>query len=38
MRGLSGGEVSDRLLDEVKTHSRRSEFEDDVCIVAIEAR
>lgn len=37
-RGLSGGEVSDQLLREVKLHSGRSEFEDDVCIVAIDAR
>jgi sigma-B regulation protein RsbU (phosphoserine phosphatase) len=36
--GLSGGEVSDQLLRDVQTHSGRLEFEDDVCIVAIEAR
>jgi phosphoserine phosphatase RsbU/P len=36
--GRSGDEVSDRLLRDVKTHSGRAEFEDDVCIVAIEAR
>jgi sigma-B regulation protein RsbU (phosphoserine phosphatase) len=37
-RGLSGAEVSDRLLRAVQAHSGRSEFDDDVCIVAIEAR
>jgi sigma-B regulation protein RsbU (phosphoserine phosphatase) len=37
-RGLTGGEVSDRLLREVQTHSGRAVFEDDVCIVAIEAK
>jgi phosphoserine phosphatase RsbU/P len=35
---LSGAQVSDRILQEVKTHSGRLEFEDDVCIVAIECR
>ena len=37
-RPLSVSEFSDRLLSEVTTHSGRSLFEDDVCIVAIEAR
>lgn len=37
-RGLSGADVSDRLLDEVQRYSGRSVFEDDVCLVAIEAR
>jgi phosphoserine phosphatase RsbU/P len=37
-RGLSGAEVSDRLLDEVQRYSGRAVFEDDVCLVAIEAR
>ena len=37
-RNFSGAEVSDRLLREVKNHSGHSEFEDDVCIVAIESR
>jgi sigma-B regulation protein RsbU (phosphoserine phosphatase) len=37
-RRLSVSEFSDRLLSEVTTHSGRSLFEDDVCIVAIEAR
>jgi sigma-B regulation protein RsbU (phosphoserine phosphatase) len=37
-RGLSGAEVSDRVLRDVKRHSGRSEFEDDVCIVAVESR
>jgi sigma-B regulation protein RsbU (phosphoserine phosphatase) len=37
-RQLSVSEFSDRLLSEVTTHSGRSLFEDDVCIVAIEAR
>ena len=35
---LSGSQVSDRLLREVQSHSGRSEFEDDVCLVVIEAR
>jgi sigma-B regulation protein RsbU (phosphoserine phosphatase) len=35
---LPGAEVCDRILHEVKNHSGRSEFEDDVCIVAIESR
>jgi serine phosphatase RsbU (regulator of sigma subunit) len=30
--------VSDRVLRDVKQHSGRSEFEDDVCIVAVESR
>jgi sigma-B regulation protein RsbU (phosphoserine phosphatase) len=37
-RQLSVSEFSDRLLSEVTTHSGRSLFEDDVCIVAIESR
>lgn len=37
-RGLSGAEVSDRLLREVQGHSGKTAFEDDVCIVAIEGR
>jgi phosphoserine phosphatase RsbU/P len=37
-RGLTGAEVSDRVLRDVKTHIGRSGFEDDVCIVAIEAK
>ena len=37
-RGASGAEVSDRLLGEVQRHSGCTMFEDDVCIVAIEAR
>jgi sigma-B regulation protein RsbU (phosphoserine phosphatase) len=37
-RGLSGGEMSDRILNAVQTHSGRSVFEDDVCIVTIEAK
>lgn len=37
-RGLSGADVSDRLLREVQTYSGRSVFEDDVCVVAIEAQ
>jgi sigma-B regulation protein RsbU (phosphoserine phosphatase) len=31
------GDVCDRLLEELQTYSQRSTFEDDVCIVAIEA-
>jgi serine phosphatase RsbU (regulator of sigma subunit) len=37
-RGLAGGEISDQILNAVQTHSGRSVFEDDVCIVTIEAR
>lgn len=37
-RGLTGDEVSDRILRAVQTFSGRSEFEDDVCLVAIESR
>jgi serine phosphatase RsbU (regulator of sigma subunit) len=37
-RGLSGAEVSDRLLHAVQGHSGRNVFEDDVCLVAIEAK
>jgi phosphoserine phosphatase RsbU/P len=37
-RGRSGDEVSDRLLREVQAYSGRSVFEDDVCLVAIEAK
>lgn len=37
-RGLSGAEVSDRLLREVRGHSGTTMFEDDVCLVAVEAR
>ncbi len=36
-RGLSGAEVSDRLLAEVKAFSGHTDFDDDVCLVAIEA-
>ncbi len=36
-RGLSGGEVSDRLIEAVHAHSGRAAFEDDVCLVAIES-
>jgi sigma-B regulation protein RsbU (phosphoserine phosphatase) len=36
--GLSGSEISDRLLREVQGHSGHAGFEDDVCLVAIEAR
>jgi serine phosphatase RsbU (regulator of sigma subunit) len=35
---LSGAALSDRLLRDVQSHSGRSEFEDDVCLVAIESR
>ncbi len=35
---LSGAEVSDNLLREVQGHRGNPEFEDDVCLVAIEAR
>ena len=37
-RALSGAEVSDRLLAEVKAFSGHADFDDDVCLVAIEAR
>jgi phosphoserine phosphatase RsbU/P len=37
-RGLSGSAVSDRLMHEVRAHSGRLVFEDDVCVVTIEAR
>jgi sigma-B regulation protein RsbU (phosphoserine phosphatase) len=36
-RGLSGAEVSDRVLREVQTYSGRSVFDDDVCVVAVES-
>ena len=36
--GLSGAEVCDRLLGEVKAYSGHADFDDDVCLVAIEAR
>jgi sigma-B regulation protein RsbU (phosphoserine phosphatase) len=36
--GLPGAETSDRLLREVETYSGRDVFEDDVCLVAIEAK
>lgn len=35
-RGQSSAEISDRVLREVKNHSDRTVFEDDVCLVAIE--
>ena len=37
-RGRSGAEVSDRLLRAVQAYSGRTVFDDDVCLVAIEAR
>jgi phosphoserine phosphatase RsbU/P len=36
-RGLSGSEVNEQLLRAIESYSGRSVFEDDVCIVAIEA-
>jgi phosphoserine phosphatase RsbU/P len=36
--GVSAGTVTDRLLQLVQQYSGRSVFEDDVCVVAIEAR
>jgi sigma-B regulation protein RsbU (phosphoserine phosphatase) len=36
-RGVHGSEVCDYILREMHTHSGRAEFEDDVCLVAIEA-
>ncbi len=36
--GLSGSEINDRLLHAVQEHSGSTVFEDDVCLVAIEAR
>lgn len=36
--GLSSSELSDQLLNDVHAHSGQSVFEDDVCLVAIEAR
>jgi sigma-B regulation protein RsbU (phosphoserine phosphatase) len=36
-RGVSGSEMSDRLLRDVQTYSGRMVFEDDVCLVAIES-
>jgi phosphoserine phosphatase RsbU/P len=36
-RGLTGAEVSDRLLRAAQQYSGRAVFEDDVCLVAIEA-
>jgi sigma-B regulation protein RsbU (phosphoserine phosphatase) len=36
--GISGSELSDRLLQQVQAHSGQSQFEDDVCLLAIEAR
>jgi phosphoserine phosphatase RsbU/P len=37
-RGLSGADVSDRLLRELETYSGKKDFEDDVCVVAVESR
>lgn len=36
--GLSGTEVNDRLIQAVQAHSGHAVFDDDVCLVAIEAR
>jgi sigma-B regulation protein RsbU (phosphoserine phosphatase) len=36
-RGLAGTEVNDRLIAAVLAHGVRTDFEDDVCLVAIEA-
>ncbi|MBL9213101.1 MAG: SpoIIE family protein phosphatase [Opitutaceae bacterium] len=36
--GLSGAELSDRILHEVQVHSGQTQFEDDVCLLVIEAR
>jgi phosphoserine phosphatase RsbU/P len=36
-RGRRGGEVCDQILRQVEIHSGRNNFEDDVCLVAIEA-
>lgn len=36
--GLSGAELSDSLLREIQLHRGHTAFEDDVCLVAIEAR
>jgi serine phosphatase RsbU (regulator of sigma subunit) len=36
--GLHGEDVCDRLLSDVQSHSGRPEFEDDVCLVVIEAK
>jgi serine phosphatase RsbU (regulator of sigma subunit) len=36
--GISGAELSDRILHEVQVHSGQSQFEDDVCLLVIEAR
>ncbi len=35
--GLSVGDISDRVLGEVQSHSGRAVFDDDVCLVAIQA-
>lgn len=37
-RGVSGAEVNARLLAELNAFSGHADFEDDVCLVAIEAR
>ncbi|MEO6245260.1 MAG: PP2C family protein-serine/threonine phosphatase, partial [Opitutaceae bacterium] len=37
-RGLSGAELNERLLADVKSFSGHANFDDDVCLVAIEAR
>jgi serine phosphatase RsbU (regulator of sigma subunit) len=37
-RGMSGADVSDRLLRELETYSGKKDFEDDVCVVAVESR
>lgn len=37
-RGLSGAEANERLLRAVQNHSGSAEFEDDVCLVAIESK
>lgn len=37
-RGLTGSEISDRVLREVQAYSGRAVFEDDVCVVAVEAK
>jgi phosphoserine phosphatase RsbU/P len=36
--GMPGSDVNERLLAEVQSHRGSSEFEDDVCLVAIESR
>lgn len=37
-RGLSGSDVNEQVLQEVRSYSGRSMFDDDVCLVAIESR